>query len=284
MLLYRYFGSHAFETLKDAKLKTSRFSTFNDPFEFLYVPVGKLTPKKARAYLTSKINSNSPTFFEQFRREFPDARNAKELGKAIQKNLPQFVIKLVKDFENIKKQFIENHERRSDKNMRVVCFCNADKVSQLDEILMWSHYAQKHNGVRIGFEFPKGIIHPFEIVEVKYQDKRVVVDISAGLDGVAEQNAINQSTRIKSTAWKYEQEFRLFTNRAQCEARTMRDSSVEHFLPFNREWVKSIDFGVRCTPAEIQQLVDLLKNDYPNVIRRKAVFHETEYALEYKVI
>jgi hypothetical protein len=48
--------------------------------------------------------------------------------------------------------------------------------------------------------------------------------------------------------------------------------------------VKSVDFGVRCSPAEIQRIVDLIKTDYPNVIPRVAQFHKTEYALEYKEI
>src|SRR6266478_1619803 len=55
MLLHRYFNSHVFETLKDAKLKTSRISSFNDSFEFLYVIVGKTTPEEAKRYVNSKL-------------------------------------------------------------------------------------------------------------------------------------------------------------------------------------------------------------------------------------
>ena len=284
MLLHRYFGSHAFETLKDAKLKTSRFSTFNDPFEFLYVPIGKMTPQKARTYITSKFNSNSPTFWTQARRRFPNARNDKELKSAVQKALPQMVVVLVNNFENIKREWFANRERVADKNVRVVCFCNADKVRSLDEILIWSHYARKHEGVRIGFDFPEGITQPFDVVEVKYQAKRVTIDLSLGMDGEVAQNAINESAKVKSEAWVYEQEYRLFTHREKCEARTLKDSSVEHFLSFNRAWVTAVDFGVRCPLDEIQRIVDLLKTDYPNVIPRRAEFHKTEYALEYKAI
>ena len=56
------------------------------------------------------------------------------------------------------------------------------------------------------------------------------------------------------------------------------------FLAFEREWAKSIDFGVRCPRPEIQRLLDLLKTDYPKIIKRKAVFHKMEYALEYQKI
>ena len=64
----------------------------------------------------------------------------------------------------------------------------------------------------------------------------------------------------------------------------MPDSTTEYFIDFQRAWVKHVDFGVRCPPSEIQKVVDLLKADYPNLIRRKAESHKTDYALEYKEI
>ncbi len=36
MKFYRYFGSHAYETLLEKKMLVSRLSKFNDPFEFLF--------------------------------------------------------------------------------------------------------------------------------------------------------------------------------------------------------------------------------------------------------
>jgi hypothetical protein len=64
----------------------------------------------------------------------------------------------------------------------------------------------------------------------------------------------------------------------------MADSKQECFLAFEREWVKSIDFGVRCPQVEIEKMLSLLKTDYPKIVRRRAVFHKTEYALEYEEI
>ncbi len=64
----------------------------------------------------------------------------------------------------------------------------------------------------------------------------------------------------------------------------MPDLTTGEFLDFKPEWVKSIDFGVRCPQAEIEKVLGLLKTDYPKIVRRRAVFHKTEYALEYKAI
>jgi hypothetical protein len=81
MLLHRYFGLHAFETLKEARLKTSRISSFNDPFEFLYVAAGEMTAAKARKIIEYKINNpeNSPGFWFMARQIFPNAKSENEL-------------------------------------------------------------------------------------------------------------------------------------------------------------------------------------------------------------
>ena len=282
MLLHRYFGSHAFETLDEVTLKVSRISTFNDPFEFLYVPIGKMTPQKARTMVEYKINNPdaSPHFWFVARQRFSNAKNEKELKRLVRKSIPQLVINLVSGFEKIKNTTLENRGNVADANLRAICFCDADKVKPLDEILIWSHYANKHKGVRIGFEFPDGIVD-----EITYREKRLEIDLSIMDSNDATGSALMQSIKSKSKAWEYEHEHRLITVKGMCEERTMPDSTVEHFLNFNREWVKSIDFGVRCLPKAIEDILALIKTDYPQkVMCRKAEYHKTEYALEYKPI
>ncbi len=283
MLLHRYFGSHGFETLKEAKLKTSRVSTFNDPFEFLWVQVGKMTAKNARNYILSR--RDSPEFLEIARSCFPSIQKEKDLKRTIRDRLPQMVINLVKNFDMVNEESLKNRELVADKNARLICFTDPLGIKPLDEILVWSHYANKHKGIRIGFEFPGGIKHPFKIVKVAYQAKRVEIDLSLGAHTSAVQKALVDSMKVKSKAWEYEQEFRLFTNPHLCEIRTMDDSTLEHFIGFKREWVKSVDFGVRCPKGEIDRIVDLLKADYSrDVLFHKAEFHKSDYSLEYKII
>jgi len=56
-------------------------------------------------------------------------------------------------------------------------------------------------------------------------------------------------------------------------------------LDFKKEWVKSVDFGVRCPKQEIDRILGLIKTDYSkNVACRKAHYHKTEYTIEYKQI
>jgi hypothetical protein len=65
----------------------------------------------------------------------------------------------------------------------------------------------------------------------------------------------------------------------------MPDSKIECFLPFERAWIKSVDFGVRRPEPEISRIVGLVRTTYNHgVLLRRSVFHQTEYALEYEPI
>jgi hypothetical protein len=58
MLLFRYFGSHALETLQDNLFKTATVSSLNDPFELLYQLTGEMTFAKAKRNLKQRIKSD----------------------------------------------------------------------------------------------------------------------------------------------------------------------------------------------------------------------------------
>ena len=246
-----------------------------------------MTATRARQMVEYKINNpdEAPTFWLVARQRFPNAKDEIELKKLVRKSIPQFVINLVKEFENIKSTTLENRGRSADQNLRAICFCEAKEVKPLDEILIWSHYAKKHEGVRIGFEFPSGIINPFEVVKITYQEKRVELDMAQPMECEMGGKILMQSLQTKSKAWEYEHEYRLFTSKDRCHDEIVKESVKEYFLDFNKEWVKSVDFGVRCPQSEIEKILKLVRSEYPkNVICKKAVFHKTEYALEYQQI
>lgn len=292
MLLHRYFNSHAFETLESAKLKTSRISSFNDSFEFLYFTRGKKsTPEEVQKKLPALLGS--PSFraglkAEIQKRSYPVS--VEEIEGLLLRN-PEAVCghvsKIWPDIVQNTELSIERRRQIVDQELRAICFSDPSRVLKQEEILLWSHYAKRHEGVRIGFEFPDGIREPFQISEITYEENRVEVVFTIGCEEET-LKALEKSATVKCAVWKYEKEFRLFTKINHCkpEELTNCDSTktLEHFLDFNREWVKFVDFGVFCPKAETHRIITLLKKDYPNAVARKAEFHKTEYALEYKQV
>jgi DUF2971 family protein len=292
MLLHRYFNSHAWDTLERAKLKAARISSFNDSFEFLYFTVGKkLTPDEALKSLPSLLSN------AVFRQGLIDAiqreqtplnlEEAENILKANPELASQLVAKIWPQIVQTTELPITKRRQIIDERMRAICFSDQRNVKTSDEILLWSHYGKKHEGVRIGFEFPTGFMVPFQIAKIKYEDRRVEVVFSIGDDSTTFKSILRSAT-VKCKVWEYEQEYRLLAETNLCFPETIKScdsrTTVEYFLDFKREWVKAVDFGVFCPESEIQRVVALLKADYPHVIAKKAQFHKTDYAFEYEQI
>jgi hypothetical protein len=183
MLLHRYFGSHAFETLKEAKLKTARISSFNDPFEFLYVGhFEPMTAERARKYIRAQRKSPATLLLLGLTNRISvNPLSEKTIKKRLDANEPTMVARLVEKWPEIAEKSKMSFERQReilDTELRAVCLSDESKVEPLDDILLWSHYANKHKGIRIGFEFPEGIKEPFEIFPMVYQKNRVKVNLS----------------------------------------------------------------------------------------------------------
>jgi hypothetical protein len=289
MLLHRYFNSHAFETLKRARLKTSRISSFNDSFEFLYFTVGKkMTQEEVAKDLPTLLNH------PRFRQGLIDSNeksgsplNIQEVEQIL-KDYPTFTSEHAAQVwqEIVEKEELPIARRRQiiDADVRAICFADPGRVKTTDELLLWSHYGKKHEGIRIGFEFPGPFDVPFQLSAIEYQEKRVQVVFSIANDSETFKSLL-RSAIVKCKVWEYEKEYRLFAKTNLCVPEEIKNcdatTTVEHFLDFKREWVKFVDFGVFCPESEIHKIITLLKTDYPNAVARKAEFHKTEYALEY---
>src|SRR5580658_6327809 len=125
MLLHRYFVSHALETLKTAELKTSRISSFNDPFEFMYVYNGTITNAMADKLcvlllknlgMQSVVKKNNPHLTE------------KEITELIQKHWPLMMQNLVENFKQISEIPLERRKQIIDEDLRAICFSDPSRM------------------------------------------------------------------------------------------------------------------------------------------------------------
>ncbi|MDO6802637.1 DUF2971 domain-containing protein [Wenyingzhuangia sp. 1_MG-2023] len=109
---------------------------------------------------------------------------------------------LMKKNHEIGYSFIKNSIRNS---LRISCFSNC-----CDEILMWSHYANKHTGICVGYDVEKHNGGFFVRVEYPKDDKFESKPFIYGDFLVKDKNeiAIKQLIKYKSQKWKYEKEIR----------------------------------------------------------------------------
>jgi len=91
--------------------------------------------------------------------------------------------------------------REMARNYGVLCFSG-----RWGNPVLWSHYANKHRGICLGFEVPSNCL-----LEIKYAANRLPTRINAELKaGGLDQDDMKEILGTKFKSWEYEEESRVF--------------------------------------------------------------------------
>lgn len=131
--------------------------------------------------------------------------------------------------------------------------------------VLWSHYADKHRGVCLGFDVPDQLLTP-----VIYTDKpmKIARDRASNRPKLSEE-FMNGLLRTKFADWKYEDELRLFV---QLDHKTAE--SGLYFYPFSQDFsLQEVILGPRCD-LPIKKLRELVAGFDPkiHVIKARVAF------------
>ena len=277
-MLYRYFGSHAFETLRDSRLLTSKLSAFNDPFEFLFSPKRHFTTEELAAIIDNRLTDPLSLLMETMRAAFPGISFA-DARALLQQPNSLGLIQL--GMPSIADSILSLRSRISDNKLRVICFSAA--TDPFDEILMWSHYAKGHQGWRLGFDLPDRS-DTFHIDPVYYRNVRVEARGSGAPDDLEFDLAMREALRTKCTAWKYEAEFRLTANPRFLPTDTLPTGEIGHFIPFTTEHLCRVDLGLLSPASTNASILELIRTFSPKTTVYQAKLHETDFRLRYEVV
>ena len=97
------------------------------------------------------------------------------------------------------------------KKWGVLCFSRTWKNP-----VLWSHYADKHKGVCLGFEVSGEVLMP-----VKYTKNRLNIDIEGLHDrGKLDKQVMGKLLRTKYLDWSYEREVRVFSSLSERDSET----------------------------------------------------------------
>ena len=197
------------QILVEHKLFFSTRKSFNDPFDCV-VPNLLQTP-----------GTILKRFAEEFvERNFPRAAETEKIAK---------ISKLISvdSLEGLRKDLQNDVDQAG-----IVCFC---KVR--DDILMWAHYAAKHEGLCLEFDGSANCRFFGEAQPVQYENYTTIP-----LEGDPEE----QMTRViltKSKHWSYEQEYRI-----------LRPGEAGRRLLYPGELLTGIIFGCMM-PDNLRELV-----------------------------
>ncbi len=143
-----------------------------------------------------------------------------------------------------------------------------------NEVLMWSHYADKHSGICVGFNFPHKYDEKFILCPVKYLNE--MVPLEGNTDVL---RTILYWLTTKSGRWAYEKEIRAIT---KC-----RTSSTYEYINFDSRFVKEIIFGCKVTDSKINKAMFKIKKsnlDYNNITFKKMEIDKTTFLLKEKIL
>ena len=167
-----------------------------------------------------------------------------------------------------KRQYLESIYKKLDmfdpnQNAGISCFTNNCETQ-----LMWTHYADNHKGVCLGYGFQMDDLYDTYPTSgdfffmgagpVIYDDNHfsswLVADNLSMINSLtpAENAAIKLYT-AKSSCWKYEEEYRIVMNK-------------EGSIKIKRHYLKQLTFGLRVSENDRREITRVVKEKYKDVI------------------
>jgi hypothetical protein len=152
------------------------------------------------------------------------------------------IIGIVPWGEDVARKFLENFV--SDMNDWLGLLCLSDTL--VDPVL-WSHYADKHAGIALEFDFDdREHLH-----KMVYTDDRPTIDANRIQDEAKfEAYARPVLERLlvqKSKSWAYEKEYRAFIELADCD-----EDHGQYFKQIPESFLTRVVLGCRCAIAEAE--------------------------------
>lgn len=152
----------------------------------------------------------------------------------------------------------ESIRRSTTENVRISCF-----TTRKDNMLMWSHYADQHKGICIGFR------------TILMQDDKLVM--FAKMQYAKHFPKLTQLRRsrtlfVKSADWKYEHEYRILNVDAHSQ------------ISYPKQAVCEVVIGYKMPDRIRKSLMAFLQKNYPDVRIANAVPNPTKFKMDIKVL
>jgi hypothetical protein len=242
VIVYKYATSSRIDVLKTAQIRFTQANALNDPFEVNPCLVEFMEGAKDYARTVYK---GPPLTTEQI-----EVYARKEASAFLQRLYPDYLI------------------------------LSLSKIN--DNRLMWSHYAECHRGMVLGFDST----HPFfsewkpgmtPLMDVDYDETRFVLhrdeDWTTG-------NVVGMFLR-KSSDWIYEEEIRMFARSSVASNVDIAPNGEQLFLfDYPKECLKQLIFGVLADDDFRNKVLQIVREKYPHIRLFQAMLNETDFDLE----
>lgn len=113
--------------------------------------------------------------------------------------------------EREQRKILDGWKESMSKKWGILCFSRSWKNP-----VMWSHYAEKHKGMCLGFDVADEVLMP-----VRYTKNRLNIDIEGLHDqGKLDKNVMDKLLKTKYLDWSYEGEVRVYSSLSEVDGKT----------------------------------------------------------------
>lgn len=249
-VIYKYINfDTGLLTLENSTIAFSHPLSFNDPYDcFIKLVDFKKVPKNYRQSL-----------IDQYFAHLDTTEKAKMLAK-MSKTPDEVAIKLL-ETKGMDNELVDRG---------VSCFSRKN-----DNLLMWSHYADSHKGICIGFN----LLELYLSMDRHSNEKMVVLadytDTFSPLSYYEHKiESIVRWLKTKSNIWSYEEEIRIIMKGLKFNETSKFIAGVDQ-RAFN-----SVYLGTRVSTENEKLILELCKKRYPEVTVSKIKPMESQFKLE----
>ena len=246
--LYKYqpYTTWSLDNLKDRRLWFSKPSEFNDPFDCaIDLDIAEMSEDEWRIVYEKKVPSDL---------------------KYLNNGAPNELVK--ENFLLAIRNLLNEQKEKMLNNKGVACF-----AERVDNLLLWSHYADKHRGFCLEFDTE---YEPFrlssKIFPVKYSDKTPIFN-PFGILFDKDSKQFIKAIRTKSCHWAYEEEWRIFHKKGN------------HEYGIEPEALTGVYFG-SMMPYAHKEIISLILRDSPTSLyemhKEKGKFQVSPRQVNYK--
>ncbi len=158
----------------------------------------------------------------------------------------------------------------------LLCFSNV-----INDPVVWSHYAEGHGGIALGFEYPtlQRLVNAGEFVRVTYSDSRPTINHRefSQWEPAKKMEVAKAILGTKARSWECEREYRLFINLRDGRVVT-RNGMYWHAIP--KDKLVEVVPGIRCSIDDEYLRKALKDGGFTRAVVRRASRSRSQFGVE----
>lgn len=247
MSIYKYFPPKRVDTLENNKLCFSTAHKFNDPFELKPYVKAICTTEHLEAEHTKTSSAALVKAYKELTRAQRKACSFKMFEKMyasldVVSEANKRMVALTPAAANTALSALAN-------NTGILCL-----TKQPDNLLMWSHYAESHQGFVIEFDEKSNFFNQKRSDNDEFGHLREVIYQQARPSIVLSNTHANELLLTKGLIWEPEEEWRMLWPRSN-------DPGEPCLLDFPSSAVKSVIFGCNMTNNNKEKIFEIINSE-----------------------